>query len=148
MIQFSQVKNMEKSLEAARPVVLETLANACSQNADVLKPAEQKLQQWETEPGFYSILTVTVIFIVSFSVFDYGMVHFWATTVYLWILCLHFFLHHFLSSAWCRSIFLLIPSQLDSGSVSAWYMQHHIAPTTIFTHVYCNYLCTALSWGS
>lgn len=76
MIQFSQVKNMEKSLEAARPVVLETLANACSQNADVLKPAEQKLQQWETEPGFYSILTVTVIFIVSFSVFDYGMVHF------------------------------------------------------------------------
>ncbi|CAG5125621.1 unnamed protein product, partial [Candidula unifasciata] len=48
---------MERSLETARPVVLEALAQACSQNADILKPAEQKLQQWETEPGFYSILT-------------------------------------------------------------------------------------------
>ncbi|XP_005106630.1 importin-11 isoform X1 [Aplysia californica] len=48
---------MEGSLQAAKPVVLETLANACSQNTDVLKPAEQKLQQWETVPGFYSILT-------------------------------------------------------------------------------------------
>ena len=51
---------MDVSLEAAKPLVLETLAHACSQTADVLKPAEQKLQQWETEPGFYSILTVGV----------------------------------------------------------------------------------------
>ena len=52
---------MEGSLEAAKPLVLETLAHACSQNAEVLKPAEQKLQQWETVPGFYSILTVRSI---------------------------------------------------------------------------------------
>jgi len=48
---------MDGSIEAAKPLVLETLAHACSQNAEVLKPAEQKLQQWETVPGFYSILT-------------------------------------------------------------------------------------------
>ncbi|KAH9500905.1 Importin-11, partial [Bulinus truncatus] len=48
---------MERALESAKPLVLETLAHACSQNASVLKPAEQKLQQWETEPGFYSVLT-------------------------------------------------------------------------------------------
>lgn len=48
---------MESNLESAKPIVLETLAHACSQNAAVLKPAEHKLQQWETEPGFYSILT-------------------------------------------------------------------------------------------
>ncbi|XP_055894030.1 importin-11-like [Biomphalaria glabrata] len=44
-------------MERAQPMVLETLANACSQDASILKPAEHKLQQWETEPGFYSILT-------------------------------------------------------------------------------------------
>ncbi|GFN82406.1 importin-11 [Plakobranchus ocellatus] len=48
---------MASAFASARPVVLETLSQACSQNADILKPAEQKLQQWETEPGFYSILT-------------------------------------------------------------------------------------------
>lgn len=42
----------------AGPLVLETLTNACSQKADVLKPAERQLQQWETQPGFYSILSV------------------------------------------------------------------------------------------
>ena len=40
--------------------VLETLQNACSQNADVLKPAEKQLQEWEIHPGFYSILSVSV----------------------------------------------------------------------------------------
>ncbi|XP_059176481.1 importin-11-like isoform X2 [Physella acuta] len=48
---------MEGTFASARPVVLETLAHACSQDASVLKPAEHQLQLWETEPGFYSILT-------------------------------------------------------------------------------------------
>lgn len=45
-------------ISTAGPLVLETLTNACSQKADVLKPAERQLQQWETQPGFYSILSV------------------------------------------------------------------------------------------
>ncbi|KAK7479675.1 hypothetical protein BaRGS_00029051 [Batillaria attramentaria] len=44
-------------LGTAEPVVLETLSHACSQDANVLKPAEQQLKDWETEPGFYSILS-------------------------------------------------------------------------------------------
>lgn len=38
--------------------VLEALHNACSQNADILKPAEKQLQDWEIHPGFYSVLSV------------------------------------------------------------------------------------------
>ncbi|KAL8559005.1 hypothetical protein ACOMHN_039761 [Nucella lapillus] len=44
-------------LETAEPVVLQTLSLACSQDASVLKPAEQQLKEWETQPGFYSILS-------------------------------------------------------------------------------------------
>ncbi|XP_048738332.2 importin-11-like [Ostrea edulis] len=44
-------------LSSAGPVVLKTLTNACSQNADVLKPAERQLQQWETQTGFYTVLS-------------------------------------------------------------------------------------------
>ncbi|XP_062597784.1 importin-11-like [Saccostrea cucullata] len=44
-------------LSSSGPLVLETLTNACCQNADVLKPAERQLQQWETQPGFYTILS-------------------------------------------------------------------------------------------
>nr|XP_022334186.1 importin-11-like [Crassostrea virginica] len=44
-------------LSTAGPLVLETLTNACSQKADILKPSERQLQQWETQPGFYSILS-------------------------------------------------------------------------------------------
>ena len=40
--------------------VLETLHNACSQNTDILKPAEKQLQEWEIHPGFYSILSVCI----------------------------------------------------------------------------------------
>lgn len=47
-------------ISTAGPLVLETLTNACSQKADVLKPAERQLQQWETQPGFYSILSVWI----------------------------------------------------------------------------------------
>uniref|UniRef100_A0A1B6L138 Importin-11 n=1 Tax=Graphocephala atropunctata TaxID=36148 RepID=A0A1B6L138_9HEMI len=43
-------------LETAQAVVFETLQRATSQNSEVLKPAEQKLKEWETEPGFYTIL--------------------------------------------------------------------------------------------
>ncbi|XP_047995765.1 importin-11 [Leguminivora glycinivorella] len=37
-------------------LVLDTLNRATSQDAAVLKPAEKKLQEWEIEPGFYSVL--------------------------------------------------------------------------------------------
>ncbi|CAH1127188.1 unnamed protein product [Ceutorhynchus assimilis] len=37
-------------------LVLEVLHSASSQDPQVLKPAEEKLKQWETEPGFYSVL--------------------------------------------------------------------------------------------
>lgn len=37
-------------------LVLDTLKRAASQNAEILKPAEEKLREWEVEPGFYSIL--------------------------------------------------------------------------------------------
>lgn len=45
-------------LDTAEPVVLQTLSHACSQDAGILKPAEQQLKEWETQPGFYSILSV------------------------------------------------------------------------------------------
>lgn len=37
-------------------LVLDTLNRATSQDTEVLKPAEKRLQEWETEPGFYSVL--------------------------------------------------------------------------------------------
>lgn len=39
-------------------LVYETLLQAISQHPDMLKPAEQKLKEWEVEPGFYSVLFV------------------------------------------------------------------------------------------
>lgn len=39
-------------------LVYETLMQASSQHPDMLKPAEQKLKEWEVEPGFYSVLFV------------------------------------------------------------------------------------------
>lgn len=39
--------------------VLHALTQACSQNSLELKPAESQLKQWETSPGFYSILLVS-----------------------------------------------------------------------------------------
>ncbi|KAL3866114.1 hypothetical protein ACJMK2_043446 [Sinanodonta woodiana] len=44
------------NFDNAGSLVLETLTKACSQSVDVLKPAEQQLQQWETQPGFYTVL--------------------------------------------------------------------------------------------
>ena len=46
-------------LGTAGPLVLETLTKACSQSAEVLTPAEHQLHQWETQPGFYNILSVS-----------------------------------------------------------------------------------------
>lgn len=40
----------------AQSVVYETLQRAASQDSAILKPAEHQLSEWETQPGFYSIL--------------------------------------------------------------------------------------------
>ncbi|XP_066152603.1 importin-11 [Euwallacea fornicatus] len=41
---------------ATHALVLDVLHRASSQDPVILKPAEEKLREWETEPGFYSIL--------------------------------------------------------------------------------------------
>ncbi|XP_060524948.1 importin-11 [Cylas formicarius] len=43
-------------LTSTHAVVLDVLQRASSQNPEILKPAETKLREWETQPGFYSIL--------------------------------------------------------------------------------------------
>ncbi|XP_066231784.1 importin-11 isoform X2 [Saccopteryx leptura] len=43
-------------LNSASTVVLRVLTQATSQDTAVLKPAEEQLKQWETQPGFYSVL--------------------------------------------------------------------------------------------
>uniref|UniRef100_A0ABM5FTV4 Importin-11 isoform X2 n=1 Tax=Pogona vitticeps TaxID=103695 RepID=A0ABM5FTV4_9SAUR len=43
-------------LNSASSIVLQVLTQATSQNTAVLKPAEEQLKQWETQPGFYSVL--------------------------------------------------------------------------------------------
>jgi hypothetical protein len=45
-------------ITTAHSMVLETLQRAANQNAEILKPAELKLKEWEIEPGFHSILLV------------------------------------------------------------------------------------------
>lgn len=45
-------------IESTEAVVLEVLQRASSQNAQILKPAEAKLLEWETQPGFYTVLYV------------------------------------------------------------------------------------------
>ena len=45
-------------IDSASSVVLQTLTQASSQDTAVLKPAEEQLRQWETQPGFYSVLLV------------------------------------------------------------------------------------------
>lgn len=49
-------------LATAQAMVFETLQQATSQNSDILKPAEQKLKEWETVPGFYTILFVSICY--------------------------------------------------------------------------------------
>uniref|UniRef100_A0A3Q2ZDI5 Importin-11 n=1 Tax=Hippocampus comes TaxID=109280 RepID=A0A3Q2ZDI5_HIPCM len=43
-------------IDGASSVVLKTLTQATSQDTAMLKPAEEQLRQWETQPGFYSVL--------------------------------------------------------------------------------------------
>ncbi|XP_025019840.1 importin-11 isoform X2 [Python bivittatus] len=43
-------------LHSASSIVLQVLTQATSQDTSVLKPAEEQLKQWETQPGFYSVL--------------------------------------------------------------------------------------------
>lgn len=50
-------------------LVYETLLQASSQHPDMLKPAEQKLKEWEIEPGFYSVLFVRLVFVFTFIIF-------------------------------------------------------------------------------
>ena len=45
-------------MDGASSVVLQALTHATSQDTAVLKPAEEQLRQWETQPGFYSVLLV------------------------------------------------------------------------------------------
>uniref|UniRef100_A0A8C7X2I8 Uncharacterized protein n=1 Tax=Oryzias sinensis TaxID=183150 RepID=A0A8C7X2I8_9TELE len=45
-------------IDSASSVVLQALTQATSQDTAVLKPAEEQLRQWETQPGFYSVLLV------------------------------------------------------------------------------------------
>lgn len=55
-------------MSGGKELVLDTLRRATSQDAATLKPAEQQLQEWETEPGFYSTLVeVSAVFIFAFS---------------------------------------------------------------------------------
>ncbi|XP_072393190.1 importin-11-like [Diabrotica undecimpunctata] len=44
------------NVDSTNMMVLEVLQGAASQNPDVLKPAEAKLKEWETQPGFYTTL--------------------------------------------------------------------------------------------
>lgn len=43
-------------VKTAQSVVLDVLTKAASQDAEILKPAEKQLKEWETQPGFYSVL--------------------------------------------------------------------------------------------
>lgn len=56
---------VKMDIATAQSMVLETLQRAANQNAEILKPAELKLKEWETEPGFYSILLVCNNFLFS-----------------------------------------------------------------------------------
>lgn len=50
-------------MSGGKELVLETLRQSTSQQAEVLKPAEQQLQEWETERGFYFTLVEVKIFL-------------------------------------------------------------------------------------
>jgi hypothetical protein len=54
-------------LNSASTVVLQVLTQATSQDTAVLKPAEEQLKQWETQPGFYSVLLVSCSKIIYFN---------------------------------------------------------------------------------
>lgn len=47
-------------LVSTQAMVVEVLQQASSQNPDILKPAEAKLREWESQPGFYTVLLVSL----------------------------------------------------------------------------------------
>ncbi|KAG7481216.1 hypothetical protein MATL_G00064160 [Megalops atlanticus] len=49
-------KRSPMDIQSASSVVLQALTQATSQDTALLKPAEEQLKQWETQPGFYSVL--------------------------------------------------------------------------------------------
>lgn len=51
-------------LATTHAVVLDVLQRASSQNPDVFKPAEAKLREWETQPGFYTVLFVSTFWVI------------------------------------------------------------------------------------
>lgn len=53
-------------MDSANSVVLQALTQATSQDTAVLKPAEEQLRQWETQPGFYSVLLVRLQYLNVF----------------------------------------------------------------------------------
>ena len=54
-----------RDLAVSGPAVLAALTQACSQDASVLKPAEQQLHNWETQPGFYTVLHVSITIFIG-----------------------------------------------------------------------------------
>lgn len=48
-------------LSSTNSMVIEVLQRASSQNPEILKPAEGKLKEWETQPGFYTVLYVGLV---------------------------------------------------------------------------------------
>ena len=55
---FFKCSQIFMDLNSASSIVLQVLTQATSQDTAVLKPAEEQLKQWETQPGFYSVLLV------------------------------------------------------------------------------------------
>lgn len=55
---FLKYSQIFMDLNSASTIVLQVLTQATSQDTAVLKPAEEQLKQWETQPGFYSVLLV------------------------------------------------------------------------------------------
>lgn len=50
--------------------ILDALSKASCQSAEFLKEAEQQLKIWESQPGFYSTLLVSIMSLVMFSTFS------------------------------------------------------------------------------
>lgn len=74
-------------------MVYETLLQASSQHPDMLKPAEQKLKEWEVEPGFYSVLFVRPTFFFFF-------IYYYFSFVCKYIISILIFREYFLINRW------------------------------------------------
>lgn len=63
---ITYLTQVSMDLNSASTVVLQVLTQATSQDTAVLKPAEEQLKQWETQPGFYSVLLVSWSAVVNY----------------------------------------------------------------------------------